>query len=489
MQRRESIDPALWPMLAQDGQFDFIVELSERADLTAADRLPTKAAKGAFVFSALQAAAANSQQELLTELSARGLRHRPFWIINAILVTGDAAALRDLAGHPEVAYIHANPAFESSLPSPDRAAADAQAAGGIEWNIALIGAPQLWAQAIDGHDVVIGGQDTGYDWDHPAIKNQYRGWDGQSASHDYNWHDAIHSSIGRCYADSPFPCDDHGHGTHTMGTMVGDDDDGNQIGVAPGARWIGCRNMDGGVGTPATYIECFQWFVAPTEIGGSNPDPAKAPDIINNSWSCPPYEGCTEPDILQQAVEAVRAAGILTVQSAGNSGPSCASINTPAAIYDASFTVGATNSADQIASFSARGPVLVDGSSRAKPDVVAPGVSIRSSYPGDSYMSLSGTSMSGPHVAGLAALLISASPDLAGDVDRIETAITVTSVRLYSDQDCFDLPGDQLPNAVFGYGRVDAVAAVRFATGPRYWFPIAPNNGPLVPEPFPAEGR
>ncbi len=96
--------------------------------------------------------------------------------------------------------------------------------------------------------------------------------------------------------NSPVPCDDVGHGTHTMGTMVGDDGAANQIGVAPGAKWMGCRNMDVGNGTPATYSECFQWFIAPTNLANQNPDPTKAPHVINNSWGCPPSEGCTDPE-------------------------------------------------------------------------------------------------------------------------------------------------------------------------------------------------
>ncbi len=203
-------------------------------------------------------------------------------------------------------------------------------------------APDVWAQGFTGQGAVVGGQDTGYQWDHPALINQYRGWNGTTADHNYNWHDAIHSGGGVCGANSPEPCDDSGHGTHTMGTMVGDDGAGNQIGMAPGARWIGCRNMDQGNGTPATYSECYQWFIAPTDLNDLNPDPSKAPDVINNSWSCPLSEGCTDPNVLLADVEAVRAAGILTVHSAGNSGPTCSTVDTPAAIYDASFTVGAT---------------------------------------------------------------------------------------------------------------------------------------------------
>jgi uncharacterized repeat protein (TIGR01451 family) len=312
---------------------------------------------------------------------------------------------------------------------------------------------------------VIGGQDTGYDWDHPALKSKYRGWDGANAQHDYNWHDAIHqndphtASGNPCGFDSPLPCDDFSHGTHTMGTMVGDDGGSNQVGMAPGAKWVACRNMEQGWGMPSTYAECYQWFIAPWPYGGDpfqDGDPGQAPDVINNSWSCPANEGCTQPDILLNIVDKVRAAGIVTAHAAGNSGPGCGSISTPAAIYDSSFTVGNTTSSDAIATNSSRGAVTVDGSGRLKPDISAPGTSIRSSVPGGGYSYMSGTSMAGPHVAGLVALLISARPSLAGDVDGIEHQITRNAVPLTTNQICNSVPGSEIPNNTFGWGRIDA---------------------------------
>jgi uncharacterized repeat protein (TIGR01451 family) len=252
-----------------------------------------------------------------------------------------------------------------------------------------------------------------------------------------------------------------------MGTMVGDDGvpgapGPNQIGMAPGARWVGCRNMDaGGVGSPFTYISCYQWFIAPTRIDGSEPRPDLAPDAINNSWGCPPSEGCTDMTVLLQAVQNVRAAGILTAHSAGNSGSACSTVDTPGAIYDESFTVGATDSGDTLAGFSSRGPVLVDGSGRAKPDISAPGVFVRSSWPGTGYGPASGTSMAAPHVAGLTALILSAQPGLRGQVDMLEILIEQTAVP----RPATDCGSSGVPNNLYGWGRIDALAA--FEGSPR----------------------
>ena len=153
----------------------------------------------------------------------------------------------------------------------------------------------------------------------------------------------------------------------------------NQIGVAPGAKWIGCRNMNQGVGTPATYTECFQFFMAPTNLQGQNPDPTLRPHVMNNSWTCPPGEGCAA-NTLQQIVENTTAAGIFVEASAGNGGSNCSTVQDPPAIYAASYSTGALiTGTNQVVSFSSRGPVTVDGSNRIKPDIVAPGASTRSS--------------------------------------------------------------------------------------------------------------
>ncbi len=458
----DKVDAWVWETAVSQGQSEFLVTLTEQADLSGAAARPAKLAKGQYVYEQLTAVAQRAQAPLIAELKRLGVEYQSFYVANMVWVKGDTAVIESVARRPDVAHLYANPAVQLRLPPQPAARQSANIASGVEASIALVNADDVWAAGYTGQGVVIGGQDTGYDWDHPALKNQYRGWDGQTADHNFNWHDAIHSGSSPCGFDALAPCDDQGHGTHTMGTMVGDDGGSNQIGMAPGAKWIGCRNMDQGWGTPATYAECYEWFIAPYPLGGdplTDGDPAKAPDVINNSWACPPVEGCTDPDVLLTVVQNVRAAGIVTVHSAGNEGSGCGSVIYPAAIYDESFSVAATNNSDAIAGFSSRGPVTVDGSNRLKPDISAPGVSIRSSFPGTGYGPLSGTSMAGPHVAGLVALLLSVEPSLKGQVDGIETLVQDTAVPFTTTQSCGGDGPTDVPNHVFGYGRIDALTA------------------------------
>jgi serine protease AprX len=446
-------------------QAEFLIVLADQADLSGAEALPTKLEKGQYVRDALWNKAQSTQAPLLAQLAARHVEYCSYYIVNLIWVKGDRSLALDLAARPDVARIEANPQISNikyQIPNLRSQIADAKSSG-IEPNIAYVHAPDVWALGFIGQGIVVGGQDTGYDWSHPALKPHYRGWDGVSATHDYNWHDSIHSGGGACGADSAQPCDDYGHGTHTMGTAVGDDGAGNQIGMAPGAKWIGCRNMNVGVGTPTTYIECFEFFLAPYPVNSTpaQGDPALAPDVTVNSWSCPISEGCSW-DTLQAAVEAQRAAGIMTVVAATNYGSGCSTIAEPPAPYAAAYTVGALNTGtDTVASFSSRGPVTVDGSSRRKPDIAAPGTGIRSSIPGGGYSSaFSGTSMATPHVAGAVALLWSARPALKNQITPTEQVLNDSAVHI-SSTEC-DSSG--WPNNTYGYGRLDLREAVGIGT-------------------------
>ncbi len=470
------IDAGLLERASAGGTVECLVVLQEQADVSGAKALRTKSEKGAYVHERLRAVAARTQGPLLRIIRDAGAPVQRFYIVNAVLTKADMTLLRQLAEHPATGRIEPNPWTRMEQPAYEEGE-ELNWRAAIEWGIQRIRANQVWAMGYTGQRVVVGGQDTGYDWAHPAIRDQYRGWNGQTADHNYNWHDAIrelsplHGDSLPSPANNPCglalqtPCDDNNHGTHTMGTMVGDDGQGNQIGVAPGARWIACRNMERGYGTPATYIECFEWFLAPTNLEGQNPDPALAPHVINNSWGCPEMEGCNPFNwaTMETVVQNLKAAGIVVVVSAGNQGSSCGSVRDAAAIFEPSFSVGATRNNDTIANFSSRGPVTADGSLRLKPNVAAPGVGVRSAIRNGGYASFSGTSMAGPHVAGLVALLISADPGLAGQVETIETIIEQTAVPMRSNQNCGDVSGMEVPNAVYGHGRIDALEAVQRA--------------------------
>ena len=450
----------------QDGkQAEFIVVLNDQADLSGAAAMKTKAEKGRFVRDALYNKSKATQGPILKMIEERGLEHRAFYIVNAIWVKGRAEDVMALAERADVARVEGNPEvrnYPNPLPSTPAADPDPDAPATVEQGIAYTNAPAVWATGFLGQGVVVADGDTGFRWTHNAIKPHYRGWNGVTADHNYNWHDAIHTGGGICGPDSPQPCDDSGHGSHTMGTAIGDDGGGNQIGMAPAAKCIGCRNMDQGVGTPARYMECFEFFLAPYPIGGTTAqgDPSKAPDLTTNSWECPASEGCSATT-LQATVEAQRAAGIMCVVAAQNSGPSCSTVQNPPGIYDAAYSIGALNNGtDTIASFSSRGPVTADGSNRMKPDLSAPGTNVRSAYNSSdsAYAFLSGTSMATPHVAGAVALLWSAHPELLNDITSTENILNSSAHHILTSE-CTG-PTPVTPNNVYGNGRLDILAAV-----------------------------
>jgi serine protease AprX len=462
-----------------------VIVMKEQADVSQVKNIKGKDAKATFVYNALLREANETQTALLQFLKQEGIPHRSFYIVNMISATMDLPNIERIAAREDVSEIIQDGSFKMlEQPESDRTPNKSGKRAPI-WNLTQIGAPTVWSMGYTGQNVVIGGQDTGYAWEVNTIKSKYRGWNGTTADHNYNWHDAIHadnpmsSGTNSCGFNSPFPCDDNNHGTHTMGTMVGGvDGNNNEIGVAPGAKWIGCRNMENGYGTLTTYTECFQWFLAPYPVAGGAGDPTKMPHVINNSWGCPPVEGCNTTNFatMETALNNLRNAGCVIVVSAGNSGPNCNTVNDPAAIFSGSFSVGATNSSDGIASFSSRGAVSVDNSYRLKPNISAPGVSILSCLKNGTFANLSGTSMAGPHVAGMVALLISANPELAGDVDKIEDIIEQTAFNLTtSTQSCDGTPGTSIPNNTFGHGRIDAVAAVNIS--------MASNYPPYVKQP------
>ncbi|MDQ2971851.1 MAG: S8 family serine peptidase [Pseudomonadota bacterium] len=468
------VDPLLASQARERGVVESLIVLPDQAapSLTPLDANADYKIHRRALVDALRSRATAQQADLRQWLDTRGIEYHAYWISNLVWARLSSADLSALAQRRDVAKVATNPQIPMHLPQQTAALQIPDAVEAIGWGVAKINAPLVWAAGFNGQGVVIAGEDTGYQWNHPALINHYRGWDGAQADHNYNWHDAIHTNGGAnvCGVDSPAPCDDDGHGTHTAGTFVGGDGGSNQIGVAPGSKWIGCRNMDAGAGTPARYIECMQWLLAPTDLADANPNPDLAPDIVSNSWSCPPSEGCTVGNEIQGAVNAVVAGGIFFAAAAGNTNAThtnaCGQINEAPAIYDASFVVGATGTADGLANFSLRGPVA--DSSLIRPDISAPGVSVCSSIPTNSYScAYSGTSMATPHVAGAAALVLSINPALKGHPDQIAQILRATAARTgVTDpiaQTCGGTLASQWPNNMLGYGRVDAYAAAVMA--------------------------
>jgi subtilisin family serine protease len=461
------IDPALLTRAQQSGSADTLIVLDAAVPTALLRQDGDYLERRRNLVDTLRATAEVSQESLRRWLDENGVAYRSYWIVNMIQARLTPAQIDELATRDDVARLDDNRSQSLRLPLQPAQPMRPDAVEAVEWGVSKIRAPQVWALGITGQGVTVAGQDTGIRWTHTALKPHYRGWNGAIANHNYNWHDSIHVANALCPANSQQPCDDDdqspGHGSHTMGTMVGDDGSGNQVGVAPGAKWIGCRNMNDGAGTPASYNECAQWLLAPTDLAGNNPDPAKAPDIVSNSWGCPSSEGCTLGNEVKTAIDNLVAGGILFVAAAGNDGSGCNTIFDQPATLDSAFTIGSTTSTDAMSGFSSRGPVT--GANRVKPDVVAPGSSVRSvtNTSDTAYTTMSGTSMATPHVTGAAALVMAINPALKGDPQRVMDILRQTAVPISSTQICGAIPATTFPNPVQGYGRIDAYAAVILA--------------------------
>jgi serine protease AprX len=461
------IAPQVLADTAADKSTAVVIFLADQADVSAAYAMKDQDARGWYVYNTLTQHAVRTQVDLQTFLKTQGIPYQSFWAANMLVAEADRSLVERLAERSDVARVDSNkPARwieDPAIGNFSVAPRSPNAINAAEWGVLNVNAPAVWAQGFTGQGMVVGDLDTGMRWTHNALKPKYRGWDGVTANHNFNWHDAIHSGGGSCGANTLAPCDDNGHGTHTAGTTVGDDGSGNQVGVAPGAKWIGCRNMDQGNGTPATYTECFQFTIAPTDLAGNNPNPALRPHVLNNSWGCPFSEGCTTGGELETIVNNTQAAGIFVEVSAGNSGPGCSSVSDAPAIYSASFSTGAIDIGNNLASFSSRGPSTFYTPSILKPNISAPGVNVRSSTRTNdsSFGNMSGTSMAGPHVVGVVALLWSARPSLVRNIAATKTLLqnTANPAVAVAPQTCGGTPSTQIPNNSFGYGRVDALAA------------------------------
>jgi len=425
----EVIDPNLESVLqssTSDEEISVIVTLADKADLKEFKNAD-KAFLRPMIIRALKNKADLTQVPVQAFLKAKGVKRVvTLWLINGVAVTAPADVLHELARLPGIESIR----LDNKLSVPEVLSAIPAVS---EWNINVIRAPELWALGHTGLNVVVASMDTGVDINHPDLNTKWRG--GTNSWFDPN---GQHSA----------PYDAVGHGTQTMGIIVGGDAGGTAIGVAPGVEWIAVKIFnDSGVAIYSAIHQGFQWLLDPDGSADTN----DAPDVVNNSWGLDSVNGCSTE--FQPDIQALKASGVAVTFSAGNYGPNQSTSVSPAN-NSGSFATGATDYLNQIASFSSRGLSACDGT--VYPEVVAPGVNIRTTdltFGGvfrDSYVNVSGTSFAAPHVSGAMALLFDAFPDLT--LSELESALKQSSTDL----------GSTGPDNDHGYGLVDVMKAYEF---------------------------
>lgn len=461
-QKQNKLSSRLIDQFDDEDEVTFLVKFKQKADTANAVKEVEKMAKKnnlttqkiqehqhAAVVSTLKETALNEQQDVISYLNkAKELGdlkdYHHYFIVNGISVTGPQEVAEDIADYSEVEKILPNETRQLfSIADMEKHVKKPEAnREHVEWNVEKVKAPYVWEQGINGQGAVIASIDTGVEWDHPALKENYRGYQSETGEvdHSFSWFDATSGETE--------PYDNQGHGTHTVGTMVGHESDGTeQVGVAPSASWIAVKAFQNGGATDEDLLAAAEWILAPTdENGDTRLD--MAPDIVNNSWGGGP--GLDE--WYRDVVKEWRHANILPVFAAGNvdnenpGGPE--SVVSPAN-YPESFAVGATDITDKVASFSLRGPSPYDD---IKPDVVAPGQVIRSSIPGDTYAENSGTSMAAPAVSGIAGLMRSVDQTMSPEelMDILTSTATPLTDEEYEDS----------PNNGYGHGIADALNAV-----------------------------
>jgi len=410
----------------------------------------------------------DAQSSLVKRLREVGVKFTPYWVTNAIAIYGASLELiQELSERDDVRYVGSNAEFQVPLfpeEQPDLSAKMTNDSRVPEWNVKWVKADKVWSEFnVTGRGMVVGNADTGIMFNHKALVSNYRGNLGdEEFDHNYNWFDGLREfpNCGRCPCKGKVPCDDQGHGTHCMGTAAGGVD--RKIGMAPGAKWIGCRAFSDMArrASPATFLNCLQFFAAPTDLDGNDPDPDLRPHSTSHSYGCPTVY-CPNSEFLKEAAETLKRSGQFMVVSSGNSGPSCSSINRPPGHMANIISVGASGTnTNTIASFSSRGPIRLDNSNRRKPDITAPGVGVWSSVATGGYAAYSGTSMASPAVNGVIALIWEAVPELIRRVDDTFNIIAETAVHMPVTNTC---GVDGSPNNVYGFGIIDAEAAVTLA--------------------------
>lgn len=420
----------------QPGDDLFLVQFADKADLTGVENISDWNARGTEVLRRLQETAEASQATSITAADEAGARYVSLWISNSLVFAGTEALGDELAQLPGVMKVWKEDVPEG-IDDPEATSPPFPEPGDGGWEVDALGVNEVHAEGIDGSGVTIGIIDTGVAFEHRALADNYRGRDG---NHDYDWWSPL-----RAYQEQPV--DLAGHGTGVAGLAVGD-----VIGVATGADWIAgiaCSES----GCPLSgVVHAMQFMLAPTTVDGQDPRPDLRPQIVNSSW----VRGADD-EPLRRASEALAASGIFQVYAAGNDGPDCGTAS-PAGEGDSFVSVGATTQEGALAEFSARGPAT-DG--RVAPDVVAPGDNVITATMDGTYRAMSGTSFAAPLVAGVAALMLQANPELIGHPDEVTRLLRETAMPL-GDMQCGAAPDavDGVPNDATGWGFVAAPMAV-----------------------------
>lgn len=415
------------------------MEAAQQADATLSEANVKELQREAVV-TELQRAAETSQAEVMQLLEAEAEQGnaeeiKPYYVANTVAVTATKEVAEKINNLDEVEKIVPNK--EKYLHNKTNAERAALPTSPV-WNVERVNAPDVWEKGYDGTGIVVATIDSGVDWTHPAIKQNYRGYNAATGevNHTYNWYDIT--------GDSSEPVDVVDHGTHVTGTIVGTN--GEQgIGVAPGAEWIAVRAFDSnGRASDSDLLEAAEWVLNPTDANGVE-RPDLAPDIVNNSWG----GGGGYEEFYRDIVKAWVAAGIVPIFSTGNDyNQTPGSVEAPAN-YPESIAVGAVDQNNELAPFSLLGPSPYG---EIKPDVVAPGVNIYSSIPNGRYGTKLGTSMASPAVSGVVALMKQAHANLS--VQEIQGIIRSSATPLTDDE------YTSHPNNGYGYGLLDATAAM-----------------------------
>lgn len=414
-----------------------VSQISNRPDLTRGERIKV-------VTSHLKSVPVAESVKSFLNLHARSQNRH--WIIPSYTAMVPVNRLLELAALPGVNQVIPNVRIELTEPVDVQPAPSAAAA--VSEPLRQINVPALWGTGLTGKGRLICSFDTGVDRLHPALSAK---WRGNHASQAATWFSKV--------APDSLPYDKVGHGTHTMGVMLGSTPT-DSFGVAPDAEWICAAVVDQGPDLTTTIshiLEAFEWALDPDGNPATTDD---VPDVILNSWGLPTLQPSVMAPcstIFWDAIDNIEAAGIVTIFAAGNEGRSGAmTIRNPsnrATTPYNSFCVGAVNSDNLVADFSSRGPSSCD-TTQVKPEVVAPGVGIRSSYKGGTYLLMSGTSMAAPFIAGLAALCRQYNPDAS--VEQIKYALMQSAMDL----------GPVGEDNAYGWGLVDASRLLQYLPAP-----------------------